>query len=332
MKVAVIILNWNGIKVLERFLPSVVAFSKGYDIYVADNGSTDDSIAFVEKKYPQIHIVKLVKNYGYAEGYNKAVKDINADVFCFLNSDVRVTQDWINPVVKVFETQPEISIIQPKILDEKKPHKFEYAGAAGGFIDQLGYPYCRGRIFDTVEEDLGQYDNNCPLFWASGACFFIRRTTFNNLNGFDAKFFAHMEEIDLCWRAHHQGQKVFYVGNSTVFHLGGQSLNVLSPKKTFLNFRNNLIMLTKNSTHPLFLIIFTRLILDGFAGVRLLLMGRFKSFTAVVKAHLSFYSLLPYALNYRYKKKNRMQHNGINSIVLKYYMLKIKSFKKLNTH
>ncbi|MAH20936.1 MAG: dTDP-Rha--alpha-D-GlcNAc-pyrophosphate polyprenol alpha-3-L-rhamnosyltransferase [Flavobacteriaceae bacterium] len=332
MKVAVIILNWNGKKLLERFLPSVVNFSKGNDIYVADNGSTDDSIAFIEKKYPQIHIVKLVKNYGYAEGYNEAVKDINADVFCFLNSDVRVTQDWINPVVKVFETQPEISIIQPKILDEKKPHKFEYAGAAGGFIDQLGYPYCRGRIFHTVEEDLGQYDNNYPLFWASGACFFIRRTTFNDLDGFDAKFFAHMEEIDLCWRAHHQGQKVFYVGNSTVFHLGGQSLKASSPKKTFLNFRNNLLTITKNSNHYLFLIIFIRLILDGFAGVRLLLMGRFKSFIAVVKAHLSFYSLLPYALTYRYKNKNRIQHNGINSIVLKYYVLKIKSFKKLNTH
>ena len=255
MKVAVIILNWNGKKLLERFLPSVVAFSKGNDIYVADNGSTDDSIAFIEKKYPQIHIVKLVKNYGYAEGYNKAVKDINTDVFCFLNSDIRVTQDWINPIVKVFETQPEISIIQPKILDEKKPHKFEYAGAAGGFIDQLGYPYCRGRIFESIEEDLGQYDNNCPLFWASGACFFIRRTTFNDLNGFDAKFFAHMEEIDLCWRAHHQGQKVFYVGNSTVFHLGGQSLKASSPKKTFLNFRNNLLTITKNSNHSLFLII-----------------------------------------------------------------------------
>ena len=333
MKTAIVILNWNGKKLLEQFLPSIVHFSSEFaEIYVADNASSDDSIEYIKDQFPIVRIVENENNGGYAKGYNDALKSIDADIYCLINSDVEVTKNWITPVLEIFKKEENTAIIQPKILDFKDKNYFEYAGAGGGFVDLFGYPYCRGRVFNYIEKDTEQFNDVTEIFWASGACFFIRRTTFNDLNGFDAKFFAHMEEIDLCWRAHHHGKKVFYVGNSTVFHLGGQSLKASSPKKTFLNFRNNLMMLTKNSTNPLFLIIFTRLILDGFAGVWLLLMGRFKFFTAIVKAHLSFYSLLPYALTYRHKNKNRIQHNGINSIVLKYYVLKIKSFKKLKTH
>lgn len=328
MKLAIVILNYNGKALLERFLPSVIAFSKDASIYIADNGSDDNSAAFIKRKFPQIKILEFSKNYGYAKGYNKAVKKIEADVFCFLNSDVRVTKNWLLPVIQAFERNKNTGIIQPKILDEKNPEKFEYAGAAGGFIDQLGYPYCRGRIFETIEEDKAQYDGTAPIFWASGACFFIRSILFKQLNGFDGNFFAHMEEIDLCWRAKNQKHSILYVSNSTVFHLGGASLKP-GQKKTFLNFRNSLLTLTKNSKHPLVLVVLLRLILDGFAAVKFFLDGKFQLILAIIKAHFSYYKLLPYALSYR-KAHKRLKYSGVKSIVFKYYVLKIKTFKKLN--
>ena len=263
LNTAIVILNWNGRHLLEKFLPSVVNFSQGHEIYLVDNASSDDSVAFVKQNHAKVKIIELDKNYGYARGYNNAVKKIDADILCFLNSDVLVTENWIEPIIDLFKNDAQTSVVQPKILDQQHPNQFEYAGAAGGFIDQLGYPYCRGRIFETLEKDTGQYNDSRPIFWASGACFFVRKKTFNTLNGFDETFFAHMEEIDFCWRAHNAGFGVMYTGNSTVYHVGGASLSKGNSKKTYYNFRNSLYALTKNSNHPLFVVIFIRLILDG---------------------------------------------------------------------
>ena len=238
MKLAIVILNWNGQQLLETFLPSVVDDSDGHSIYVIDNASTDTSVSFLETHFPKIHCIKLDSNFGYAAGYNKGLEQINADIFCLLNSDVEVTKNWLKPILNTFKTEINTVIIQPKILDYHQKNKFEYAGAGGGFIDQLGYPYCRGRIFETLEEDRGQYNDQKDIFWASGACLFIRAKTFKELRGFDSNFFSHMEEIDLCWRAKNRGLTVTYVGTSTVYHVGGASLKSSHPKKTFLNFRN----------------------------------------------------------------------------------------------
>ncbi|MBS3993601.1 MAG: glycosyltransferase family 2 protein, partial [Bacteroidetes bacterium] len=248
LTVAVVILNWNGRKLLEQFLPSIVNYSTNEytKIYVADNASTDDSISFIKKTFPTVSIILNKENGGYAKGYNDALKNINADVFALVNSDIEVTENWITPVVDYFLQQPEVSIIQPKIKDFKNKEYFEYAGAAGGFIDSYGYPFCRGRIFDTVEKDQNQYENTKKIFWASGACFFVRTSVFMQLNGFDESFFAHQEEIDFCWRAYNSGHQVYYLPSSEVYHVGGATLNEANPKKTYLNFRNSLYTLTKN--------------------------------------------------------------------------------------
>ena len=236
MKVAVVILNWNGRKLLKQFLPSVILYSQDADVYVVDNASTDDSIAFLKSSYPKISIIQNQKNGGYAKGYNDALKHVEADVFCLLNSDVEVTKNWLKPIVETFQKESNSAIIQPKILDFKKKNHFEYAGAAGGFIDKFGYPYCRGRIFNTIEEDQGQYNDTTNIFWASGACFFIRKDVFEALNGFDEHFFAHMEEIDLCWRAKNKGFDIKYVGASKVYHVGGATLKNSSSKKNIPEF------------------------------------------------------------------------------------------------
>ena len=246
MKVAVVILNWNGRALLEKFLPSVVAHSAGASIHVVDNASEDESIAFLQNKYPDINIIQNSENGGFAKGYNDGLKHIDTDIYCLLNSDVEVAPNWLNPILKGFESIPEAAIIQPKILDLKRREYFEYAGAAGGFIDKLGYPFCRGRIFQALEKDTGQYNDIKEVFWATGACMFIRKEIFEELNGFDEDYFAHQEEIDLCWRAKNKGHKVFYIGTSHVFHLGGSTLENMNPKKTFLNFRNSLYSITKN--------------------------------------------------------------------------------------
>ena len=233
MNIAVVILNWNGKTLLQKFLPSIITHSKEANIYVADNASTDDSIVFIKNEYPQIKIIKNKENGGYAKGYNEALKYLTEDIFCLVNSDIEVTENWLTPILKTFNTEENTAIIQPKILDYKNKAYFEYAGAAGGFIDKYGYPFCRGRIFNTIEKDQKQYNNNTNIFWASGACFFIRKNTFNALNGFDESFFAHMEEIDLCWRAYNLGYTTKYVAQSKVYHVGGATLNAINPKKTY---------------------------------------------------------------------------------------------------
>ena len=314
-KIAIVILNWNGKALLEKFLPSVIMYSEDAVIYVADNASTDDSIAFLESKYPTVKIIQNEENGGYAKGYNDALKQVKEDIYCLLNSDVEVTEDWLTPISELFETEIETAIIQPKILDYNNKDYFEYAGAAGGFIDKFGYPYCRGRIFDTLEKDTGQYNDTSQIFWASGACCFIRKSIFENLNGFDESFFAHMEEIDLCWRAHNLGFITKYVGASTVYHVGGATLNSTNPKKTYLNFRNSLFTLIKNSPKNLFFLIFTRLSLDGLAALKFLSEWKLNHLISILKAHVSFY------VNFSklFKERQLLKQNIHADSLAKYY-------------
>ncbi|AXP82361.1 N-acetylglucosaminyl-diphospho-decaprenol L-rhamnosyltransferase [Mariniflexile rhizosphaerae] len=320
LKIAIVILNWNGKKLLEQFLPSVIEYSKEATVYVADNASTDDSVSFVKTAFPLIEIIQNKENGGYAKGYNDALKHIEADIFCLLNSDVEVTVNWLSPIIETFTNEFNTAIIQPKLLDFNKRDYFEYAGAAGGFIDKYGYPYCRGRIFNTIEKDNGQYNDTTEVFWASGACLFIRKYVFNELNGLDEAFFAHMEEIDLCWRAKNLGYAVKYVGQSTIYHVGGATLNNANPKKTFLNFRNSLYTLTKNAKGNIFLIILIRLVLDGIAGIKFLVELKPKHTLAVLKAHFSFYAHLKQLLRQRKSVKNKIIYYQKTSIVLDYFV------------
>ena len=326
-KIAVVILNWNGAKLLEQFLPSIVSFSDEATIYVADNASTDSSIEIVKSKFPLVKIIQNDANYGFANGYNVALKNVEEDYYCLLNSDVEVTANWLTPILSTFENEKEIAIIQPKILDFKNKELFEYAGAAGGFIDKYGYPFCRGRIFDTIEKDLNQYDDEHEIFWATGACFFVRKEVYRKLNGFDGDFFAHQEEIDLCWRAFNLGYKAKYIYKSVVYHVGGATLNEGNPRKTFLNFRNSLLMLLKNlPKNQLFKIIFIRLVLDGIAGIQFIVKGKFKHCFAIVKAHYSFFGLISRNL----KKRNTVQKQNYyhtKSIVYRYFVKNGKVFE-----
>lgn len=328
MKIAVVILNWNGKKLLETFLPKVIEFSPEATVYVVDNASTDDSIEYVAKYFSAVKIIKNNGNYGFAMGYNVALQNVEEPYYCLLNSDVEVTQNWLQPVLQIFESKNDVAIIQPKILDYKNKKYFEYAGAAGGFIDQYGYPYCRGRIFDAVEEDCGQYNNATPIFWASGACFFVRKDVFRALNGFDQDFFAHQEEIDLCWRAFNKNYTIVYEPNATIYHVGGATLNEGNPQKTFLNFRNSLLMLLKNlPKNKLFSVIFIRLLLDGLAGIQFILKGKFKHCWAIVKAHFYFYHLIAVNL----KKRDVLQRPNYyttKSIVYDYFIKGDKNFVK----
>ncbi|MBK1896893.1 glycosyltransferase family 2 protein [Chryseobacterium paridis] len=306
-KLAVVILNWNGRNWLEKFLPSVVHFSSEADIYVIDNLSTDDSIEYLNTQFPTVHIIKNDKNYGFAGGYNVGLKDIQAEYYCLLNSDVEVTENWLPPVLDIFAKNSEIAAIQPKISSFNNKRDFEFAGAGGGLIDNLGYPYCRGRIFDDVEEDKGQYDDETEIFWASGCCFFVRSKDFWNQHGFDERFFAHQEEIDLCWRFINTGKKIYYTGKSTVYHVGGGTLNKQSAQKTYLNIRNNLSMMLKNLPFPkLIWLIFFRLCLDGIAGIYFGLKNGFPHLWAVVRAHFGFYAQLPET----WKRRQKNQKNG----------------------
>ncbi len=326
LKLAIIILNWNGEKLLEQFLPSVRKYSEGVDIYVADNASTDNSIDYVKSEFPKVKIIKNATNGGYAKGYNDALKHVDADVFCLLNSDIEVTPNWLSPIISEFETNAATDIIQPKILDYKNKSYFEYAGAAGGFLDKYGYAYCRGRIFNTIEKDNGQYNDTIPVFWASGACFFIKKSTFEALNGFDESYFAHFEEIDLCWRAFNAGFNTKYVGASTVYHVGGATLNVVNPKKTYLNFRNSLFTITKNANGVLFQIILMRLVLDGIAALKFLFSFKIGHFTAIVKAHFAFYAYLPRLLKARKQLPMKKNYYHTTSIVWLYFVKKRHNF------
>ena len=289
MKIAVAILNWNGKKLLEQFLPSVCKFSQEAEIYLIDNASTDDSVEFVQQNYPEIFVVKNQENLGYAGGYNQGLKSIHADIYCLLNSDVEVTENWLEPFYRLFQNE-KIAAAQPKILDFHHPNKFEYAGAAGGFLDNFGYPYCRGRVFWTLEEDHGQYNDEIEIFWATGACMFVRAKDFWAMNGFDDGFFAHMEEIDLNWRLKNKGKQIWYSGKSTVYHVGGGTLSN-SPNKTYLNFRNSLWMLLRNlPAYKIFPVLISRLFLDGITAFVFWRYHGFGHLTAILKAHFSFYA------------------------------------------
>lgn len=329
-KIAIVILNWNGEVLLERFLPSVVQYSESADIYVADNASTDGSITFLNENYPEIRIIQNTQNGGFAKGYNDALQRINADIFCLLNSDVEVTAGWLSPIIAGFDSIKDVSIIQPKILDLLKKDHFEYAGAGGGFIDQLGYPFCRGRIFQTLEIDTGQYNDTREIFWATGACMFVKSKVFRELGGFDSDYFAHQEEVDFCWRAKNQGHKVYYIGTSEVYHLGGSTLSNMNPKKTYLNFRNSLFSITKNlPRRKAFVIIFIRLLLDGIAAVRFIFQFRFKHFIAILRAHFSFYKQFRRMYKKREKTKFLLKYYTIKSIVWSYFVHQIRSFNIL---
>ena len=327
MKIAVVILNWNGKALLEQFLPSVITHSKPATVYVVDNASTDDSVTFLKQHFPQVQCIQNKTNGGYAKGYNDALKHVDADVFCLLNSDVEVTPNWLSPIISTFKEDTNVAIVQPKILDFKNKVFFEYAGAAGGFIDKYGYPYCRGRIFDTIEEDHGQYDDISNIFWASGACLFIRKHVFVELEGFDASFFAHMEEIDLCWRAKNKGYKIMYNGHTTVYHVGGATLNNLNPKKTFLNFRNSLFTLVKNANGPIFAVILVRLILDGIAGIKFLMAFKGRHFIAIIRAHFSFYKHLPSLIKKRNIAYGATNYYDMRSVVWNYFISKKRFYK-----
>jgi len=299
MKIAIAILNWNGKSWLEKFLPNVLENSQSAEVYVIDNASTDDSVSYISTYFPSVKIVINQQNHGFAGGYNEGLKQINADIYCLLNSDVEVTPGWLDPVAALFEKNPDIAAIQPKVLDYNRKNFFEFAGAGGGLIDNLGYPYCRGRVFENVEEDKGQYNDETEIFWASGCCLFIRSEDFWKENGFDARFFAHQEEIDLCWRLKNSGRKIYYTGKSAIYHVGGGTLQKQNPRKTYLNIRNNLSMMLKNLPSGKLYLIFIRLCLDGIAGIYFMFKHGFSHTWAVIKAHFGFYAQLPGTLKLR---------------------------------
>ena len=330
MKIALVILNWNGEDLLKKFLPAIVKYTQlpDVDIIVADNASSDSSVDYIRTHFPSVRIIQNENNEGFAKGYNTALKEVDASIYGLVNSDVEVTENWLQPIIDQFR-DAATGIVQPKIKDYKDREKFEYAGAAGGFVDALGYPYCKGRVFSTLETDKGQYEANSTIFWASGACFFIRSTVFNELGGFDEDYFAHQEEIDLCWRAHNSGYKARYVASSTVYHVGGATLKESNPRKTFLNFRNSLFTLSKNLPGiRCFVTLLARLVLDAIAGLKFLLELRPVHTWAIVRAHFSFYRYLPKMLKKRSKKLKNSKYYSISSIVWNYFILKKKKFVK----
>ena len=306
IKTAVVVLNWNGKDWLAKFLPTLVKYSADATVFVADNASTDDSVDFIKNNFPNVKCIVNAANDGYAKGYNVALKQIDAEYFVLINSDIEVTEGWLSPIIDLMDGDKKIAACQPKLLDYNNRNMFEYAGASGGFIDNLGYPFCRGRIFDSLEEDKGQYNDVIEVFWATGACLFVRAAHFNEVGGLDEDFFAHQEEIDLCWRLKNKGYKIMVQPKSVVYHVGGGTLDAGSSFKTHLNFRNNLKMIFKNLPLPsLFVIIPMRLFLDGLAAITFLKQknGLFH-FSAIVRAHFAFYFNIP-KLIARRKKINQ---------------------------
>ncbi len=340
--VAVVILSWNGKQFLQQFLPALLKTTyTNVQFFVADNCSTDNTSTFVKEQFPQVNVIDIPQNEGFAKGYNIALKQIEADIYVLLNQDVEVTPGWIEPIVEMFAANENLAAVQPKIKAYHNKEAFEYAGAAGGYIDWLGYPFCRGRIFDTTETDNKQYDTNTEIFWASGACLFIRSEIYHTLGGLDADFFAHMEEIDLCWRIKNAGYSIQYCHESTVYHVGGGSLPYGNPKKTYLNYRNNLVMMIKNYHSPYFwLILLLRFVLDGISGVKLFFSGKFKDVEAILKAHTYFYLNLNSCLQKRKKLLSSFQHKSSSnnvkgiyyrSIVWQYFFKSKKFFSELDS-
>ncbi|MBN2697377.1 MAG: glycosyltransferase family 2 protein [Bacteroidales bacterium] len=335
--VSIVILNWNGRKFLEQFLGRLAVYSRipGAEIVVADNASTDDSIAFMTKHFPDIRLIRLEKNYGFAGGYNRALEQISSRYYLLLNSDIEVTEGWLEPLLKFMEQHPDVAACSPKMLDYNRRTHFEYAGAAGGFIDRFGYTFCRGRIFDMLEEDHRQYNDAVETFWATGACFLVRSSLFREFKGFDETFFAHMEEVDLCWRLRNKGYRIAYVPESSVYHVGGGTLAPGNPFKTYLNFRNNLLLLYKNLPRKkLRCLLFLRSLLDAVSAVRFILRGDFRDFAAVIKAHLAFHRLKKIYRNLG--KTNKIPINSVNfavtypgSIVVDFFLLKRRTLFQL---
>lgn len=286
-KTAVIILNWNGAQMLRTYLPSVIAHTKGAEIIVADNGSTDDSLEVLAKEFPSVKTIVLDTNYGFAEGYNKAIEQVESEYVVLLNSDVEVTEGWLSPLLDYMTAHPEVAAVQPKIRAWRERDRFEHAGAAGGFLSWLGYPYCRGRRFGRVEQDHGQYDTIAEIDWTTGACMCVRTSIYKECGGLDAAFFAHQEEIDLCWRMRNKGWKLACIPQSVVYHLGGGSLSYDNPRKTFLNFRNNLLMIYKNRSFP-WIVLSLRFFLDYAAAAMFLATGKKGSAKAVYEARKEY--------------------------------------------
>lgn len=297
MRLAIVILNWNGAEMLRRYLPSVLRCSSepGVQVLVADNNSTDNSLEVMAQEFPGVPVIRLDRNYGFAEGYNQALRQVDAEFYLLLNSDVEIRQPhWLLPMLDYMDGHPDVAACQPKLRDLRHPERFEYAGGAGGYIDRLGYPYCRGRVFSTLETDKGQYDTATPLHWATGAALLIRRAAYWDAGGLDGRFFAHQEEIDLCWRLRARGHRIVCVPQSTAYHLGGASLAQGNPRKTFLNFRNNLLLLYKNlPDRRIGRTLTVRRCLDGLAALKFLLTFDFGNFRAVYRAHREFSRLRP---------------------------------------
>lgn len=334
-EVSIVILNWNGSSYLRQFLPSVIAHSGGARIVVADNASTDDSVDFVRSNFPEVGLIENTSNGGFAKGYNEALKKVSSKYYLLLNSDIEVSEGWLNPLVSIMEKDASVAGCQPKILSYHQAGKFEHAGASGGFLDVDFFPFCRGRIFDSIENDNHQYDNPSEVFWATGAALLIRSEVFHKLEGFDEMFFAHMEEIDLCWRAKKMGYSFYVQPESVVYHVGGGTLSYMSPRKTYLNFRNSLYMIVKNYEGWLFPKLFVRMCLDGIAGIRFLLKGEIRNLWAVLHSHFSMYRNLSSLL----EKRKRIRKLAVNpnkngfykgSILWAYYFKRINTFSALN--
>ncbi len=332
IKTAIVILNWNTRHYLEKFLPFLVNFTSFPDVQLvlADNGSSDDSVDFVKSHYPAITTISLDKNYGFAEGYNRALKQVIAEYYIILNSDIEVTKNWLPPLINLLEQNDQIAACMPKLRSYLNPGYFEYAGAAGGFLDKFGYPFCKGRIFTTLEKDDGQYDGTFQIQWATGACLAIKAELFHKFGGFDSYFFAHQEEVDLCWRLLNAGYKIYCTSDSLIYHIGGGTLPKSDPHKTYLNFRNTLVLLYKNTHTRRFVYIFMiKLILDAIAVLKVLSERKPKEALAIIMAHLSFYK---YFLNH--KKTNKTNYFSREfiykkSIVIQYFIFKKSKYSQL---
>jgi len=340
IKTSIVILNWNGLEFLKMFIGKVVKHSQDPEtsVIVADNGSTDDSVKWLTENQTDVKILKLDQNYGFAEGYNRALSQLDSRYFVLVNSDIEVTENWLQPLVSFMDENLDVASCQPKILSFNNKENFEYAGAAGGFIDKYGYPFCRGRIFDALEKDSGQYDSLSDIFWSSGACMIVRSEAWNKCGGFDDSFFAHMEEIDLCWRFQNAGLRVCCIPESTVYHVGGGALPYDSPFKTFLNFRNSLFLLYKNlPDDKLNLILFARKMLDGLAVLGFLLKGQPHNIKSIWKAHINYYRAKRRLKVKRRKVKelkitNSTTHILNKSIVFQFYIKGRKTFNSLKSH
>lgn len=335
IETAVVILNWNGRKFLEKFLPTLIEHtcSQKIELIVADNQSTDDSVAFMRQHFPQIRLILNECNGGFAKGYNDALRQVDAQFYVLLNSDIEVTPHWVEPIIERMKADPKVGAAQPKLRSYYNRDWFEYAGAAGGFLDYLGYPFCRGRIFEHLEKDLGQYDDECEIFWATGAALFVRADLYHLLGGLDNDFFAHMEEIDLCWRIKNHGYKVMYYPQSTVYHVGGGTLPKSSATKTYLNFRNNLSLLYKNLPSKRMPGVFAvRLPLDILAATVFLAKGQTADFKAIFRAYRDFWHMRRLNREKRSFLKHSQKCNGTywKSLVMQHYLLGIKRFDQLN--